>query len=261
MELGHPMGLWGFPERPWDEKDWTSSDDRVRGGGSVSRLIVSSSASGTPTAAEFSGNLDITALGGAGFASQRTIDGYPALDLSGFDALVLDLDGGASDTTTTIAAKAETYTLVLKDTVLAKRPDGREQSSVSWEHDFHHHAAGGDDDRVVLRFADFKPMYRGMPCGDDEPPLDWSSVKRVSIMIRSFFGKQEGPFRLVIRSVSATKLADKKHPNVSSSVSAVTSSCSSYPEKGHGDRQDKPGSRRGGLAAVFSWGCCGTGRK
>lgn len=28
------------------------------------------------------------------------------------------------------------YTLVLKDTVLEKRPDGRETSSVNWEHDF-----------------------------------------------------------------------------------------------------------------------------
>lgn len=132
--------------------------------------------------AEFSGHLDITALGGAGFASQRTPDGAPGWDLSGRGTLVLDV----------ARADGREYTVTLKDEVLPKRPDGREQSTVSWEYDFvvAAGACGGDDDgsssgshRVVIPFEDFKPTYRGKPKPDAEP-LDLTDVKRFSFMMR-----------------------------------------------------------------------------
>jgi hypothetical protein len=125
----------------------------------------------TPVAA-FTGLLDITALGGAGFASQRTVHYYPVIDLSAYDALVLDI--ATSD--------QKRYTFVLKDTILPKRPDGREQSSVSWEHEFQCPGYNGSG-RVVMNLKDFKPTYRGRPHPDAEP-LNLRSIKRVSVMMR-----------------------------------------------------------------------------
>lgn len=118
--------------------------------------------------------MDITALGGAGFASHRTVDNFPELDLSGYDALVLDI------------AKSDfkKFTLVLKDTVLPKRLDGREQSTVSWEHDFDCPGDGGGG-RVVMNLNDFKATYRGRPKPDAEP-LNTGGIKRIAIMIRRY---------------------------------------------------------------------------
>lgn len=147
----------------------------MRGGRSQSYLTVppghpASGTSGSAAQAEFSGHLDITALGGAGFASQRTVDEFPPLDLSDCDALVLDVASG----------DGKKYTVTLKDEVLPRRPDGRDQSTVSWEYDF---VAGLDPAKVVIPFRDFQPTYRGRPKPDAQP-LDLSSVKRVSFMMR-----------------------------------------------------------------------------
>lgn len=131
---------------------------------------------GSASQAKFSGHLDITALGGAGFASQRTADDVPGWDVSGYDVLVLDV----------ARADARKYTLNLKDEVLPRRPDGRDQSTVSWEYDF----VVGDGEgstagstRVVIPFGDFKPTYRGKP-KPDAKPLDLKNVKRISFMMR-----------------------------------------------------------------------------
>lgn len=127
--------------------------------------------------AEFSGHLDITALGGAGFASQRTVDDVLPWDVSAYDALVLDV----------ARADSKKYTLTLKDEVLPRRPDGRDQSTVSWEHDFvvppASDAGAGASSRIVIPFGAFQPTYRGRPKPDAEP-LDLSSVKRMSFMMR-----------------------------------------------------------------------------
>lgn len=128
--------------------------------------------------AEFSGTLDIKTLGGAGFASQRTVDeavGSP-WDLSGYDALVLDV----------ARADGKRYTVTLKDEVLPRRPDGREQSTVSWEYDFVVQAEeGGARGKVVIPFADFEATYRGRPKEDAEP-LDLGNVRRISFMMRRY---------------------------------------------------------------------------
>ncbi|KAM7185977.1 NADH:ubiquinone oxidoreductase complex I intermediate-associated protein 30 [Rhypophila sp. PSN 637] len=220
--------VYAHTSRPWDENDWTASDDRVRGGKSISRLSTQppqqhqdndndhdGGLATTCAAAKFSGNLDITALGGAGFASQRTtiFEGQgAALDLVGSDALVLKVVHHAEDADSTpeysnVAAvakeKVKKYTVVFKDTILPKRPDGREQSTISWESDFS--LAGVETETITLPFTEFKPTYRGKPVEDPEAKLDWGSIKRVSIMVRSFFGEQHGPFSLVISSIAARK--------------------------------------------------------
>ncbi|KAL1852076.1 hypothetical protein Daus18300_012288 [Diaporthe australafricana] len=206
------MYLFGG-NRPWDASQFTASDDRVRGGKSQSYLTVLPSPSSSQ--AEFSGTLDITALGGAGFASQRTADGEPGWDLSGYDALVLDV----------ARADARKYTLTLKDEVLPRRPDGRDQSTVSWEYDFVVEAgkgaagSGSGSTRVVIPFGEFQPTYRGKPRPDAEP-LDLKNVKRLSFMMRSFFAKQEGDFSIVFNSVAAEKTGASRDGSIDSVAAA-----------------------------------------
>jgi len=172
-------------DKPWSPLDWTSSDDRVRGGFSISELSCNPL---SPTAI-FHGNLDIKTLGGAGFASQRTTGEERNWDLTKYEGLVLDI--AKSD--------EKQYTLTLKDELLPKSPNGREQSTVSWEYDF---KVESDGAKVYVYWDDFKPTYRGRE-KKDAKPLDLKHVKRISFMMRSFFGSQEGDFSLSITSVSA----------------------------------------------------------
>jgi hypothetical protein len=102
----------------WDSSEWTSSDDRVRGGSSQSYLDISGKT------ATFHGNLDIKTLGGAGFASQRTLTDTQVWDLSAYDGIHLAL--GKTD--------GKKYTFVIKDEVLPVDEGGRETSTVSWEY-------------------------------------------------------------------------------------------------------------------------------
>ncbi|KAJ5233961.1 uncharacterized protein N7469_005727 [Penicillium citrinum] len=172
--------------RAWNQDDWTSSDDRVRGGSSHSTLSCSPSS----LTARFHGNLDITTLGGAGFASQRTRGEGRTWDLSRHDGLEIVVD----------RADGKVYTLTLKDEILPKRPDGREQSTVSWEFDFRAERRT----TIFVKWEDFRPTYRGKDKKDTEP-LDLKNIKRFGIMVRSFFGEQEGPFELDIISIAAVR--------------------------------------------------------
>ncbi|KAI0379012.1 complex I intermediate-associated protein 30 [Hypomontagnella monticulosa] len=147
----------------WDEHVWITSDDRVRGGKSQSYLTCSPESN----TASFHGTLDISALGGAGFASQRTIDSL-SWDLTDYQGISLGVAGG----------DGKKYTLILKDEVLPKRPDGREQSTVSWEYDF---VSGNTE--ITVSWGDFRPTYRGRPKPDADP-LRLDRIKRISIMMR-----------------------------------------------------------------------------
>lgn len=171
-------------EKGWNASDWTASDDRVRGGSSQSYLDTSTSK------ARFYGTLDTTTLGGAGFASQRTTGDTRSWNLSDYDGIHLDIakyDG-------------KRYTITLKDEILPLSPDGREQSTVSYEFDFDSAGAEG----IFVPWNALKANYRGREQEDAEP-LDVEDVKRFSIMMRSFFAQQEGPFELEINSIKAVK--------------------------------------------------------
>ncbi|TLS24052.1 hypothetical protein PpBr36_08581 [Pyricularia pennisetigena] len=185
-------------DKPWDEAGFTAVDDRVRGGSSVSHLTVNADR----TAATFSGTLDTKTLGGAGFASQRTVDPF-LVDLTGVCALIADV---------VVPADNKTYTLTLKNEILPTGPDGQEQSTVSWEYDF---IALGDGDKVGERkqvqmpIDQFKPTYRGRPV---DAKLDLANIKRISFMMRSFFEKQEGDFSITIKSLAASQSAQVESP-------------------------------------------------
>ncbi|RSM14538.1 hypothetical protein CEP52_001313 [Fusarium oligoseptatum] len=170
-------------DRPWSQELWTASDDRVRGGSSVSNLTICDSQ------AIFHGNLDTKTLGGAGFASQRT-KGDLSLDLSQTVGLQLDLGAGNSE---------QKFTLTVKDTIPERREDGRDEAGVSWEVDIEPPTEGGI---IVMKWDEFRATYRGRDV-DDPKPLDLGDVKRISLMMRSFFDQQDGDFKLVVNSIAA----------------------------------------------------------
>lgn len=153
--------------------DWTSSDDRVRGGSSFSEFSISPAA----PAAIFRGTLDTKTLGGAGFASQRTTGEDRSWDLSKSDGILLDI----------AKCDEKKYTLILKDELLPKSSNGREQSTISWEYDFKPDKNG---ELVHVRWHDLKPTYRGREKEGAEP-LDLKNVKRISLMMRRYL-----PYRL-----------------------------------------------------------------
>ncbi|KAF2131409.1 CIA30 family protein [Dothidotthia symphoricarpi CBS 119687] len=166
----------------WKSGDWTASDDRVRGGNSQSYLSIHN------TMATFHGTLDITALGGAGFASQRTAGDSKTWNLSKYDGILLNIKKRDS----------KRYTLTLKDEILPLASDGREQSTISYEYDF----SSSNKSELFIPWRELNATYRGRE-KDDAPPLNLKHVKRFSIMARSFFGAQEGEFSVEIESIKA----------------------------------------------------------
>lgn len=86
------------------------------------------------------------------------------------------------------------FTLNLKTELGGKRPDGRTQSTVSYEYDFTvpYHGGSVDDEkangyeelRLTAAWKDFKPTYRGRPAEDAEA-LDPACIKEIAIMCRS----------------------------------------------------------------------------
>ncbi|KAI1453432.1 NADH:ubiquinone oxidoreductase complex I intermediate-associated protein 30 [Annulohypoxylon moriforme] len=176
--------------KSWNENAWCSSDDRVRGGKSKSYLECPPDSN----IATFHGTLDIKVLKGAGFASQHTVDpqNWDLVDYQGLRVGVGAVDGMR-------------YTLVLKDEVPVKRtPDVYDESTVSWEFEF----VPSTDEEVSVRWKDFRPTYRGVPVQDTEP-LRLDRIKRIGILMRSFFGAQEGPFKLELKYIAAIESEDK----------------------------------------------------
>lgn len=133
--------------------------------------------------------LDIKALGGAGFASQRTLDDDrppPRWDLSSYNGIEISLNSSQSD--------LKVYTLTLKDHVLPPDPGtGREQATTSWEYEFSSEDGEANAStelsklNLFIPWSDFKPTYRGKPSNDTKE-LDLSKITRIGIMIRRFVG-------------------------------------------------------------------------
>ncbi|OAP60598.1 hypothetical protein AYL99_05600 [Fonsecaea erecta] len=159
------------------------------------------------TAACFHGTLDFTALGGAGFASQRTVGEDQHWDLSAFAGLEVSIDPLQSDD--------KLYTLILKDHILPPNAsNGREQATISWEYDFSTSQCRPKIDSptasscqsVFIPWGHLKPTYRGKRTSAPNG-LDLGDIRRVSIMIRSFFGSQHGDFHLHVLSIIAASTA------------------------------------------------------
>lgn len=67
----------------------------------------------------------------------------------------------------------------MKNEILPKRPDGREQSTLSWEFDFRSEGRK----TIFVKWSDFRPTYRGKEKEGVEP-LNLKNVKRFGIMVR-----------------------------------------------------------------------------
>lgn len=175
----------------WSESDWTASDDRVRGGSSISHLTVVASTTDqndirqthdsktkkSSLSALFHGNLDTTTLGGAGFASQRTVNNALDWDLSKYDGIELVI--GKTD--------GKRYAFILKDETLPEQLR-KERSSLSWEAEFVVPSDEGDREgnAVRLRWGDFMPTYRGKPKNDLGRGLNVEGIQGISIMMRRY---------------------------------------------------------------------------
>ena len=181
---------------------WTTTDDRLRGGASQSYLDALPN-----NCARFYGHLDTSTLDGAGFASQYSPEGG-SWDLSAYDGIEVEFQ----------ERDGKVYTLVLKDEESpGKREDGREKASINWEAEFRGcNSVGEEGDgngftKVWVPWGDFKATYRGKE-KKDTGELKTRSVRRVGIMMRSYFGKQDGDFSIELSSICARKEAegDKK---------------------------------------------------
>ncbi|EEB08620.1 CIA30 family protein [Schizosaccharomyces japonicus yFS275] len=179
--------LFGQPEN-WHTEDFVAADDRVRGGASVSHLSAQKDGDNN-SIARFWGNLDIKKLGGAGFASQKTVFTDRVWDLREFEGIELDIARG----------DGFKYTFNIK-TDLATDSDDHKATLV-YEFDFEAHCTK-EGQTVYAPFHAFKPTYMGRPV-EGAPSLDNSHIVQFSIMIRSFFGKQSGEFNLVLNSIRA----------------------------------------------------------
>lgn len=144
----------------------------------------------------FKGELDTKTLGGAGFASQCTIESL-TYDLSAYDGLEIALgkvDEGA-------ASEPRKVVLLVKDSIEQRRPDGRMESGVNWEWTFE----GAPGSVLQAGWKDFKPTYRGRDIDTPEGGLKTGEIKRIGLMMRSFFDAQSGPFSIPIVSIAAIK--------------------------------------------------------
>jgi hypothetical protein len=111
---------------PWPS--FRAINDTVRGGASTSSFITNSN-----NVATFEGNLDITALGGAGFASQCTTFS-PSLKFSRVNSTGLALTLLSPPSSIDSEKSPPTsFVLALKSEIPADRPDGRRESVMSYE--------------------------------------------------------------------------------------------------------------------------------
>lgn len=126
----------------------------------------------SPDHARFYGHLDTTTLKGAGFASQHSL-GELHLDLADYDGIVVSIRGPDK-------ADGKRYALTLKDALVPPSPDGKEQSSLSWEAQFVAEKPGD----VKLPWSQFQPTNRGREV--EAPPLNLKDIKRVGLMMRRY---------------------------------------------------------------------------
>lgn len=115
------------------------------------------------------------------------------------------------------------YTLILKDAENSQREqDGREKAGFSWEAEFrandelkekqsgnHTEAEEKDAQEVYLPWKEFKPTFRGRETNGEEK-LDRSNITTVGIMMRSYFGTQEGDFKLEVESITAQEFSKSR---------------------------------------------------
>ena len=224
------------PALPWRSDDFVAVDDRVRGGTSHSHTAIVQYPPISRGELVFSGFLDTTTLGGAGFASQASNTAFPvALNKDEFGGIRLvvrkqpdwEEPSPPSDGTIPGGGKGPVTSFVfeIKTEEPKRRPDGRRESVIVWEWSFTVpqdddddvrdtclNLALTDDDFWVFdsTWADFKPMYRGRPVDRDTAgEFNPQNTHEWSFMARSNFQAQSGPFVLQLHSLNALPTQDQ----------------------------------------------------
>ncbi|KIS70125.1 uncharacterized protein UMAG_05197 [Mycosarcoma maydis] len=248
------------PALPWRSDDFFAVDDRVRGGTSHSHTAIVQFPPISRGELVFSGFLDTLTLGGAGFASQSSTTCFPVtLNKQDFVGLRLVVRknpnwqeptppyGGANPGGG--KAPVTSFVFEIKTEEPERRPDGRRQSVIVWEWSFSIPQLDGqeahslnlmqtNDDFWVFdsTWSDFKPMYRGRPVDPDKAgefrPQD---TREWSLMARSNFQAQSGPFVLQLHSLSALPSTDQfaanLHADSSSPVEDMRNHAESWVDK------------------------------
>lgn len=225
------------PAKPWRADDFVAVNDQVRGGSSQSHMTViqKNDRRNTRGEIEFSGFLDTLTLGGAGFASQAYENSFQVpLTRAAFSGLRLVVrrpvpEGSPTEEPIPGGGKAPVsmFNLNLKTEKPARRQDGRRESSIVWEWNFElpgNQTSGSaqgqgpnstrindklsNDEFLVFdsTWDDFQATFRGRPADPSEAgELKPEKTVEWSIMARSNFQSQSGPFALRIHSLSGIK--------------------------------------------------------
>jgi hypothetical protein len=181
--LSEPVELFG-PISGWDLGNWRTVDDRVRGGSSQSSLIP------YIDGVLFKGILDTKTLGGAGFASQQYWFNSEQ-EWIGSNQKGLAITFGRI-----LNENPKEISINLFNEYPQDRGDGRRKSNIAYKNSI----IPEEYERQILYFDDFKPTFRGRD-KPDAPPLDLSQITGLSIMMQSFFDKQQGSFQIEIVSI------------------------------------------------------------
>jgi hypothetical protein len=172
--------LFDFRQSQDLSRTWGSVDDVVMGGVSDSQV--------QPTAegALFCGTVSTANFGG--FASIRTRNFEPALDLSGYQGLELQLNGDG-----------QRYKFLLR-------------SDAGWDSVAYSHAfdtVAGEWMTVRIPFAQMVPVFRAKTL-QGAAPLQPQSIRSLQLMLSKFEydgalnpSFNPGPFRLVLQSIQA----------------------------------------------------------
>jgi Complex I intermediate-associated protein 30 (CIA30) len=162
------------------EETWGALDDVVMGGVSASSIRKG------PEGAEFFGNVSTSNSGG--FASVRTRNFNPPLNLSQSLGLEIDLQGDGNR-----------YKFLLRD--------GESWDSIAYAYSFD--TIAGEWQRVRIPFAELVPVFRAKTVGNASG-LDAGSIRSLQVMLSKFEydGQlnphfQPGSFSLTLRSIQA----------------------------------------------------------
>ncbi|CAG7845964.1 SubName: Full=Uncharacterized protein {ECO:0000313/EMBL:CCA71085.1} [Serendipita indica DSM 11827] len=186
-----------FP--PWQFDNWKRVDDSVRGGASISYLTSWQDPNGHQTGASFHGHLDITVLGGAGFASQKFEFDKPfepgKVD-TGKSCIRLSIVPISHSSPNT----PSDFVVTLKTQPPPPRSQPKPRSQLVYEASFTLSSAP----EIVLPLDTFVPTYRGREVKRGDPhwrPFDPQRIYEIGLMCRSNFGKQSGDFELVVSRI------------------------------------------------------------
>lgn len=158
--------------RGWNIVNWFAVNDQVRGGSSTSYLQLENGL------LKFYGHLDTFTLGGAGFASQKTMVDSP-WDWTEYQGLVIKIEKGDQ----------KAYSLNLKN------PD----TDIEYRYSFQ---SQRNPVTMIVPWDKFIATYRGREL-PNQPKLDAGNISSASIMCASYFDKQKGDFELVLDVILA----------------------------------------------------------